>query len=299
MDLGLHLPLGGSAASPETILAFAQEAERIGVASVWASDTLGRPIAQPIPFGGGISITMPPETASWYEGIETLAYLAARTDRLHLGTSVVIAAFQSPAALARRFATLDRLCDGRLLAGLGQGWIPQAFEAAGVSPKEKGARFEEHVQAMRAVWGPDPVRFDGRFYRIPESEIGPKPVRPGGPTVLAGATTAASATRAARLGLGILPVFGGWDGLRELVATFRGAAAAAGHDPGSLPVVVQVNGKITDGPVTDRQPLTGPADEVAGDLEHLRAVDIQHVVWNMFSPPDEQLQGMQRLIACL
>ncbi len=295
MDLGLHLPLGGSN-SPETILAFAQQAERIGVASVWASDTLGRPTAQPISFGGGVTITMPPDTASWYEGIETLAYLAAGTNRLQLGTSVVVAVFQSPAGLARRFATLDRLCDGRLLAGLGQGWIPQAFEAAGVSPRHRGDRFEEHLAAMRAVWGTDPVSFDGRFYRIPESEIGPKPVRPDGPTVLAGATTEASATRAGRLGVGLVPIFGGWDGLREVVAAFRTSAAAAGHDPGSLPVVVQVNGKITDRPMTARQPLTGPVDDVAADLERMQALNIQHVVWNMFSPPDEQLEAMRRLI---
>jgi alkanesulfonate monooxygenase SsuD/methylene tetrahydromethanopterin reductase-like flavin-dependent oxidoreductase (luciferase family) len=67
------------------------------------------------------------------------------------------------------------------IAGVGQGWMEQEFEAAGVSMKRRSAGFEEHILARRAVWGPDPVSFEGRFYRIPEADIGPKPVRPGGP----------------------------------------------------------------------------------------------------------------------
>jgi alkanesulfonate monooxygenase SsuD/methylene tetrahydromethanopterin reductase-like flavin-dependent oxidoreductase (luciferase family) len=94
---------------------------------------------------------------------------------------VLDALFQSPIILAHRLATRDRLSGGRLVVGVGQGWMEQEFQAAGVSMKRRGAEFEEHIPAMRAVWGPDPMSFEGRFYRIPEADIGPKPVRPGGP----------------------------------------------------------------------------------------------------------------------
>src|SRR5260370_6657576 len=178
MYSGLHLPAAADAAAPGLILRVAEEAERMGLASVWMSDGLLRPVAQPVDFGGGISIVMPPESASQCDAIDTLAYVAARTSRIQLGTSVIGALFHNPVALARRLATLDLFSGGRLIAGLGQGCVPEAVAAAGVSAERRGAGFEEHIQAMRAVWGADPVRFDGRYYQIPESQIGPKPVQP-------------------------------------------------------------------------------------------------------------------------
>ena len=81
-------------------------------------------------------------------------YDAAQTSRITLATSVLDALFQSPIILARRLARLDRFSDGRLVVGVGQGWMEQEFEAAGVSMKRRGAGFEEHILAMRAVWGP-------------------------------------------------------------------------------------------------------------------------------------------------
>jgi len=182
MKIGIHLPIAGRGASPETIAQVAVEAERIGLDSVWSWERLMRPMV-PIPMGGaGGPVMEAPETfGAVYDPIETLSYVAAKTSRILLGTSVLDTLFQSPIILARRLATLDQLSDGRLVVGLGQGWMDQEFEAAGVSMKRRGAGFEEHILAMRAVWGPDPVSFEGRFYRIPEADIGPKPVRPGGP----------------------------------------------------------------------------------------------------------------------
>jgi probable F420-dependent oxidoreductase len=300
VELGLHLPVAGDMASPETILRVAVEAEAMGLASVWTSDTLLRPTRQPIDFGGGISIHMPPEGASQFEPLETLAFVAAKTRRIQLGTSTVGALFQNPAALARRLATLDQLSHGRLIAGLGQGWIPEAFAVAGVSPRRRGAGFEEHIRAMRAVWGADPVRFDGRFYQIPESEIGPKPVRPDGPAMVLAAATPAAAERAGRMGIGINPVLQTWDYLADLVAIFRTAAQAAGHNVRSLPVIVRVNGSITDEPTNDNAPLTGTAEQVTQGLERLEALGIRHAFWVMFGiEPDQQLAAMLQLLTLL
>lgn len=297
MEYGIQLPVAGYDASPEVIGRFAADAERIGLASVWASDCLLRPVQQPIEFSNGMSIELPELVASQYEPLETLSYVAAKTSTIKLGTSVIVAILQNPAALARRFATLDQLSGGRVIAGLGQGWIPQAFEAANVSPKQKGARFEEHLNALRAAWGPDPVRFDGRYYTIAESQIGPKPVRPDGPTVLAGAASPAGTERAARLGLGIHPVFFNWEGLTSQVETFRRAAEAAGHDPQSLPIVLRVNGDIGDNSGAQQQPLTGPIDQVAADVERVKSIGIEHINWGMFvTKPDDQLRIMERLI---
>lgn len=295
MKLGAMLPTAGSQTSPAALVAFAERAERIGLGAVWTFERLLRP-TQPIAMGGsGPTMPAPKEWATVYDPLETLAYLAASTNRIGLGTSVIDALFSSPIVLARRLATLDRLSEGRLLAGLGQGWMAQEYTAAGVPWRRRGAGFAEHIQAMRAAWGPDPVHFDGRFYQIPESEFGPKPIRDGGPTLLVGAATPAAVERAARLGTGLSLVMFDWDVLRDTVALFRHTAESAGHDPSALPIVVQINGSITATARDERAPLTGSVEQVAADLQQLAPLGVEHVLWAMDIHPDDQLDALDQL----
>jgi probable F420-dependent oxidoreductase len=295
MRWGVHLPVAGKGASPGIILQVAVEAERIGLDSVWSWERLMRPTV-PIALGGagGVVIDAPEEFGIVYDPIETLAYVAARTSRITLGTSVLDALFESPIILARRLATLDRFSDGRLVVGVGQGWMEQEFEAAGVSMKRRGAGFEEHILAMRAVWGPDPVSFEGRFYRIPEADIGPKPVRPDGPRLMAGAGSTAAAERAGRLGVGLTLVIFEWDTIRETIETFR-TAAAAGHDADTLPIMLQVNGNVTTQPLDQRGPLLGSPEQVAADLDQASKLGVEHVYWNSDDDPLSQLPLLEQL----
>ncbi len=281
VKLGVHLPVAGKAASPQAIAQVAEEAERIGLDSVWVWERLMRP-TEPIPMGGpgGPVMEAPEGFGSVYDPIETLAWVAARTSRITLGTSVLDALFHSPVVLARRLATLDRLSEGRLVAGIGQGWMEQEFAAANVSMQRRGAGFEEHLLAMRAVWGPDPVHFEGRFYTVPEAAIGPKPVRAGGPALMVGAASPAAVERAGRLGVGLALVIFDWPTVREAVATFRAAAGAAGVDPGTLPVMLQVNGNVTDEPQDEHGPLLGSPEQVAADLVEAEKLGVDHVYWN-------------------
>ncbi|MGH3740633.1 MAG: TIGR03619 family F420-dependent LLM class oxidoreductase [Micromonosporaceae bacterium] len=298
MNLGVGLPTAGSTASPEAIAKLATGAERIGLASVWTFERQLLP-TEPTAIGGSSRLNLPRVYASVYDPLETLSYVAAQTSTIRLGTSVVNALFQPPVVLARRIATLDQLSGGRAVIALGQGWMSQEFETVGVPASRRGAGFEEHIEAMRAAWGPDPVRFEGRFYRFAESEIGPKPVQPGGPPLLAGANATAAITRAARMGLGLNPMLRSWESLEADVRTFRQAAQEAGHDPMSLPIVVRVNGSITDAakPYDKRSPLTGSVEQVAEDLPRLRALEVDEVFWSMSTPPAQQLDALQRLLA--
>jgi probable F420-dependent oxidoreductase len=296
MRLGVHLPVAGKGASPETILQVAVEAERIGLDSVWSWERLMRPTV-PIPLGGagGPVMDAPEMFGIVYDPIETLAYVAAQTGRITLGTSVLDALFQSPIILARRLATLDQFSDGRLIVGIGQGWMEQEFQAAGVSMKRRGAGFEEHILAMRAVWGPDPVSFEGRFYRIPEADIGPKPVRPGGPRLMAGAGSPVAAERAGRLGVGLTLVIFDWDTIRDTIEIFRTAASTAGHDLAILPIMLQVNGNITAEPIDEHGPLLGSPEQVAADLDHATRLGVEHVYWNSADDPLSQLPFLEQL----
>jgi len=110
-----------------------------------------------------------------FEPLETLSYVAALSERIKLGTSVIDALFHVPVMLARRLATLDQLSNGRVIAGLGQGWMPEEFETANVPLKRRGAGLDEVIAATRACWGPNPVSYQGRLYRIAPPEVAPKP----------------------------------------------------------------------------------------------------------------------------
>jgi probable F420-dependent oxidoreductase len=292
-QIGIMLP-SGRQATPETIVQVALDAEAAGLGSVWTYERLFRPTA-PIAMGGegGPMMDGPEQWATLYEPLDTLAYLAARTERIALGTSVLGALFQNPVLLARRLATIDQFSNGRLLAGVGQGWMDLEFAAAGVPMARRGAGFEEHLQAMRAVWGPDPVRFEGRFYRIPECEVGPKPVRPGGPVLLVGAGAPAALERAGRLGAGVTLVVFDWEALAGMIEVYRQAARDAGRTPGT--VVVQVNGAVTPTPLDERAPLTGSVEQVAEDLDRLDRIGVDHVFWAAFGDPDEAVAAVEPL----
>jgi probable F420-dependent oxidoreductase len=296
VKLGVHLPVAGRGASPEVIAQVAEVAERIGLDSVWSWERLMRPTV-PIALGGpgGPVMDAPEDFGTVYDPVETLSYVAARTDRITLGTSVLDALFQSPVILARRLSTLDRFSGGRLIAGIGQGWMEQEFEAAGVSMKRRGAGFEEHLLAMRAVWGPDPVRFEGRFYRIPEADIGPKPVRPGGPPLIVGAASPSAIERAGRIGVGLTMVILDWDTIRENIGTFRAAAGGAGIDPDTLPVMLQVNGNVTAEPQDERGPLIGSPEQVAADIDQAAELGVEQIYWNTDDDPLRQLPLIAQL----
>jgi probable F420-dependent oxidoreductase len=299
MQFGISLPTSAPLGSPEAIVQVAEGAERIGLASVWTFERLMRPIAPVSPGHGIPAMELPALYASVYDPLETLSYVAARTTRIRLGTSVLDALFHPPVVLAGRIATLDQLSGGRLDIGLGQGLIPQEFETAGIPMTRRGAGYEEHIAAMRATWGPDPVRFDGRFYQIAESQIGPKPLQPGGPQLLGGAAFPAGIQRLARMGLGFNPTTMTPDlnDLIKAIQTFRQAAEESGHDPSTLPVVVRVNGTITTQPREgERAPLTGTIAQVIDDLAKLEPLHVNQVFWDMDTSPDEQLQAMQELL---
>ncbi|RCG26567.1 TIGR03619 family F420-dependent LLM class oxidoreductase [Sphaerisporangium album] len=302
MGLGVALPTSGPLASPVNISRFARQAERLGYDSLWTYERLLRPMAAlPLP-GGGEPARIPEIYRLTYEPLETLSYVAAITERIKLGTSVVDGLFHPPVVLARRFATLDQFSGGRVIAGLGQGWMPQEFETANVPMRRMGSGMDELVAAMRAAWGPDPVEYEGRFYRIAPSEVNPKPVQPRIP-ILLGAMTPKGVERAGRIADGLNPIAVSPEALTQLVGAFRRAARDNGRDADALTVVARANVPITREPITggDRPFLAGSPRQIAEDLKRLEGAGVGHVFFANLASTDieEELALLEELKATL
>ncbi len=298
MDLGIALPTSGPHASPSGILKIAQEAECLGYAAVWTYERLLYPLdngSEP----GRQPRFLPEHLRTAYEPIETLAYVAAKTSHIKLGTSVIGALFHVPVVLARRLATLDQFSEGRVIAGLGQGLIEQDFKAANVSLKRRGAGMEEFIAALRAAWGPDPVTFEGRFYHIPKSAINPKPVHQTGIPIILGAYAPQAIKRAAQVADGFNPIATSFESLEKTITFFRQAALMAGRDPSTLKVIVRANVPITAKPLADKRPyLGGSPEQIASDLQQAKDLNVDHVFFVNTTQPalDEQLRLLENLL---
>jgi probable F420-dependent oxidoreductase len=294
MEIGISLPQMGTDASPTTIVDIAREAERLDFASVWVGERLLRP-RHFVPYGRGGAI--PDYQKIIYEPLETLTYIAAKTERIKLGTSVVNAFFQIPVVLARRFATLDQFSGGRVIAGIGQGWMKEEFDTANVSFQRRGNGLEDYMGALRAVWGPDPVHYEGRFYRIVESDIGPKPVQPGGPPVLFAANSPVALERAARLADGLNPVLQSWEAAETMVREFSEMVQRAGRDPSRMLIVARVNNGVRAQALPDpRMLLVGSLEQIHEDMQRLETLGIKHVFYDLsYMPVNEQLRLLEKL----
>src|ERR1700734_1981182 len=191
MDIGFGAPVSGAWATPRNLTEFARRAERLGDPALWAFPRLlGPPPGAPAP--GHRSVLDP---------IASLGYLAAVTSSIRLGVAVVNHPFASPLLLAKQAATVDVLSGGRLDLGIGNGWLPEEFAGSGASLAGRGARAEEYVAALRALWSGD-RGYHGSFYEIPPGRQDPPPVQRPGPPVLLGGMSEAAMERAGRVGDG-------------------------------------------------------------------------------------------------
>lgn len=302
MELGVAVPTCGPHRSRQAIIRVAKEAERLGYAALWARERLVYPTE---------AVRFPRSNAArpldeyyieTFEPMETLAFVAAHTERIKLGTSILSTPFYSPLALARRFATLDQLSEGRVQAvGLGQGWMEQEFIATNSSRRYQGPAVNEFIAAMKAAWGEDPVHFDGKFYTIPPSLINPKPVQKGGLPIIMGAFSPSAIRRAARYADGFNPALFSWETLVEDIQLFRTAAREAGRDPSKLMIVVRANGIISTAPLAEshRPFLSGSPDQIARDLDRVRSLNVNQVFFAEQLRPNQTADTLDQFIESL
>jgi probable F420-dependent oxidoreductase len=271
--LGFGLPVAGDWATPDTMRRIAVRAEELGYASLWTFQRLL------FPDDAGLD----PTHSSVHDAVVPLAYVAGHTQRIGLGTATICAPFTPPVVLAKTMTSLDVLCGGRLTVGLGMGWLPQEYAAAGVPFERRGARLEEYLHCLTALWTQDPVEFAGEFYTVPRSHVGPLPVQQPHPPILLGGTAAQALHRAGRLAQG-------WIGssrhdlsqIGRYVETVRDGARAAGRDPQALRIVVRgVVDLVDEDPGGSRRPLQGTRRQVLDDLAALGAQGVTEVFFDL------------------
>lgn len=236
---------GGRAADPEHAARLAVAAEDVGYESLWAVQHVVMPVehaslypysdAGTVPGGPAIAI---PDPLVW------LAWAGALTSRIRLATGVLVLPQQHPLVVAKQVATLDRLTGGRVILGVGGGWLREEFEAIGARFDDRAARIDEAIQVLRSAWSPGPTTFDGVHMRFAAVHVEPKPESQI-PIVIGGHSIAA-ARRAGRLADGFFPLACQEERLIDLVETVRAEARRAGRDASTIEITV-------DAPRTPRE----------------------------------------------
>lgn len=244
MEFGLGVPHTGKLASPDYVRDFCQAADELGYEGLWTVDhpaipphsdseyTLGtRPRTMP---DNSVSDLLAPN----YEMTSTMLFVAGITRRAKLGSSIAILPLRNPVLNARMLATLDIYSGGRLLYGVGVGWLREEAEAMQMPWDHRGARSEEHIALLRRLWTAegDTVDFEGKFYRVPPIHPDPRPVQKPCPPILIGGHSEIALRRAARIGDGWTAGPMSAERLESLAEQLRGFVEAEGRDPSSFPI---------------------------------------------------------------
>ena len=260
MDFGVHLPQLGRGASRQQLVAFARRADHLGFHSGWVSDHIAWPTTIESSYPYSDSVEFPaPATIPWLDPIGTLTFAAAVTERLRLGTTVLILGYRPPVQTAKLLATLDALSEGRLILGVGVGWMREEFEALQMPFDHRGARGDEQIEVFRTLFSDPRPSYDGRFYRFPEVGFEPKPEAKV--PIWVGGDTEPAFRRTARNGDCFHAAFTPLETVREQFARVRELCEAEGRDPGEVTLSIRV--------YMDFNASMDPAKSVCGQPEQM------------------------------
>ena len=227
MRIGFSLLNNQGIDDARAMVDLASRAEALGFDSVWTHDHVFN-VGHVFDRIGG---------KPYYEPLTVLSHVAARTERVRLGTSVLVLPYHNPIRLAKTAATLDVLSGGRLIMGVGVGSIEKETTAMGAPFAERGAFTDESIAVMRTLWGEEDPKFEGKFWRFSGMKFSPKPLQKPIPVIIGGISRAAI-RRAARLGDGWHPLGLSPEALGQAMATLRDEARACGRDAAKIPVSI-------------------------------------------------------------
>ncbi len=289
MQIGLMLPLGADETNGFADLrAMALAAEEGGLDSVWGADHL--------------LFRDDGTTTGIHECWTVLTAIAALTSRVTIGPLVLALPFRNPALTAKMAAELDEVSDGRLILGIGCGWHEPEFDAFGYPFDHRVSRFDEGLQVLVPLLRDGHVNFSGEYHRAIDAELGPRPIREGGPPIL----IAGKGPRMLELVVRHADAWNAaWyghpdeaDGLRERLANLHAALEAAGRDPATLDmtagIFVAFDGAEPDAP---EHAIRGTTEEIASALAGYDELGISHLIAHVFPRSTEAVSRLAEAAA--
>jgi len=268
--LGFNIPHMGPPASADNIVRVAKKAEELGYETLWVTERLLFPASPRSPYPATPDGSLPDVYKNVIDPIASLTFVAARTSKIGLGTSVLDSPYYNPVMLARSLTALDVLSNGRLRLGMGLGWSEDEYEASGAPMTQKGKRADEFIAVLKAVWTKEPAEFQGEFYKLAKSTV-LKPVQKPHPPIYLAAYSPGAMKRVATLANGWLPAGIPLPAMKEMWDGIKGMAQQAGRNPDDLDMIVRANLMITDSPLgDDRFPFMGSPDQIKSDIQTCR-----------------------------
>ena len=289
MKVGLVLPHLGTESTKESIEKIAVGAENEGFDSLWVAERLLWPLKPQTPYPATEDGTLPTFYQRVLDPLETLTFVAGKTERIALGTSVIDMLFHNPVVLAKRFVTLDLLSNGRAICGLGIGWSKDEYQASNIPFKDRGRRADEFVQVLKKIWEDDIVEFRGQFYSIPSSKIGPKPVQKPSIPIYLGGYVPNTFARIAKYADGWLGSHAGpMDFLEKSIASLNEQAVQVNRNSKgfkntvlTFPQLVTNSGPSSDSANGDQKriPLSGTIDQIGQDIKDIKSLGFEQIVF--------------------
>lgn len=212
--------------------------------------------------------------------LTTLAFIAANTSKVNLGTCIIDMVFHNPVTLAKEFTTIDILSEGRVICGFGIGWSKDEYLAANIPFEKRGERANEILQTMKKIWTDDIVEFNGDFYKIPKSIIGPKPIQKPHPKILLGGFSPKTFERMIKYGDGhIGALVGSFEYFTNSIKMFNDSIEKSSRTRKDFDLTILTYPYLlTTSSENDRPPMTGTIDEIGSDLSMLKSSGVDRVI---------------------
>ena len=298
MKYGFTLPGRGNLATPDRLGIIARKGEEFGFDTLLTGDHILVPknISSVYPYTEGGEFPGSGSGESM-EQITLLSYIAGQTSKIRLVTSVLIVPHRNPLIAAKSLATLDLLSGGRLVVGVGVGWMREEFQALGLPPfEERGAVTDEYIRAFKVLWTEDDPHFQGKYISFDDISFLPKPVQKPHPPIWVGGESRPALRRTAELAdgwypLGSNPTFpmGTPEQLKAGLERLAGYAERFGRDPSTIETIYRTHQfellKQAAGP--DRLPFVGDADQIAGDIRQYQDMGVTSMIWDFLRQTDD------------
>ncbi len=289
MKFGVSLQNRGPGSTPENLARVARRAEELGFDSAFVGDHVVIPdsFISEYPYSATGEFTGA-ASGEWLDQLTVLTYVGAKTERIRLGTGVLILPHRNPVVTAKILATMDVLSKGRLIVGVGVGWLREEFEALGLPPfSERGAVGNEYLLAFKELWTQEDPNFQGKYCSFANIRFEPKPVQKPHPPIWVGGESGPALRRAAALGdvwhpIGSNPRFPlvTAEQMRRSTVRLSRYAEKAGRDPSSIGVSYRPPRYLLGSAEDRSQPFTGTAEQILEDVAEFAEAGVSHLVFD-------------------